>query len=44
MEGTRFRHTAQWIRWRDDRDPASCGFGQLDEPVNFNLAEILPPA
>ena len=44
MEGTRFRHTAQWLRWRDDRDPASCGFGQLEEPVNFNLAEILPPA
>jgi ATP-dependent DNA ligase len=44
MEGTRFRHTAQWIRWRDDRDPRSCGFGQLEEVVNFNLAEILPPA
>jgi ATP-dependent DNA ligase len=42
MEGTRFRHTAQWIRWRDDRDPRSCGFGQLEEPVNFNLSEILP--
>ncbi len=42
MEGTRFRHTAQWIRWRDDRDPKSCGFGQLEEPVKFNLAEILP--
>jgi len=44
MEGTRFRHTAQWVRWRDDRDPASCGFAQLEEPVHFNLAEILPPA
>jgi ATP-dependent DNA ligase len=44
MEGTRFRHTAQWIRWRDDRDPASCGFGQLEEVISFNLAEILPPA
>jgi ATP-dependent DNA ligase len=43
MEGTRFRHTAQWIGWRDDRDPASCGFGQLEEPIKFNLAEILPP-
>jgi ATP-dependent DNA ligase len=43
MEGTRFRHTAQWVRWRADRDPASCGFGQLEEPVKFNLADILPP-
>src|SRR6266478_679524 len=41
MEGTRFRHTAQWVRWRDDREPASCGFGQLEEPVSFNLADIL---
>jgi len=43
MEGTRFRHTAQWIRWRDDRDPRSCGFGQLEEPVNYDLGELLPP-
>ncbi|HEX9529240.1 MAG TPA: ATP-dependent DNA ligase, partial [Streptosporangiaceae bacterium] len=41
MEGTRFRHTAQFVRWRPDRDPASCGFGQLEEPVSFNLADIL---
>jgi ATP-dependent DNA ligase len=42
MEGTRFRHTAQWVRWRDDRDPASCGFAQLEEPVKFDLTEIMP--
>jgi ATP-dependent DNA ligase len=41
MEGTRFRHTAQFVRWRPDRDPTSCGFGQLEEPVSFNLADIL---
>ena len=41
MEGTRFRHTAQFVRWRPDRDPASCGFRQLEEPVSFNLADIL---
>ncbi len=41
MEGTRFRHTAQFVRWRPDRDPKSCGFGQLEEPVRFSLAEIL---
>jgi ATP-dependent DNA ligase len=41
MEGTRFRHTAQWVRWRPDRDPRSCGFDQLDEPVHYNLAEVL---
>jgi ATP-dependent DNA ligase len=41
MEGTRFRHTAQFVRWRPDRDPASCGFAQLEEPVSFNLTDIL---
>ncbi|WP_133755842.1 ATP-dependent DNA ligase [Naumannella halotolerans] len=44
MEGTRFRHTAQFVRWRPDRDPASCTFDQLERPVGFELAEILPPA
>ena len=41
MEGTRFRHTAQFVRWRPDRQPESCGFAQLEEPVSFNLADIL---
>jgi ATP-dependent DNA ligase len=41
MEGTRFRHTAQFVRWRTDREPQSCGFGQLEEPVSFHLADIL---
>jgi len=41
MEGTRFRHTAQFVRWRPDREPRSCGFEQLEEPVSFNLADIL---
>jgi len=41
MEGTRFRHTAQFVRWRPDRDPRSCGFDQLEEVVSFDLADIL---
>jgi ATP-dependent DNA ligase len=41
MEGTRFRHTAQFVRWRPDREPASCGFAQLEEPVSYNLTDIL---
>jgi ATP-dependent DNA ligase len=43
MEGTRFRHTTQFVRWRPDRDPRSCGYQQLAEPVRFSLAEILAP-
>jgi ATP-dependent DNA ligase len=41
MEGARLRHTAQFVRWRPDRDPGSCTYDQLEEPVTFNLAEIL---
>ncbi|WP_380166625.1 ATP-dependent DNA ligase [Jannaschia sp. R86511] len=41
MEGPRFRHTTQFVRWRPDRDPASCTYDQLDHPVRFSLAEVL---
>jgi ATP-dependent DNA ligase len=41
MEGARFRHPPQFVRWRPDRDPASCGFGQLERPVRFDLADVL---
>lgn len=41
MEGRRFRHTAQFKRWRPDRDPRSCGYEQLDEPVSYDLAQVL---
>jgi ATP-dependent DNA ligase len=41
MEGIRFRHTAQFNRWRPDRDPKSCTYEQLEEPVKYDLADIL---
>lgn len=41
MEGTRFRHTTQFRRWRPDRDPRSCTYQQLEEPVSYDLAELL---
>src|SRR6516165_567564 len=41
MEGPRFRHTAQFVRWREDREPRSCTYAQLEEPVSFDLAGIL---
>jgi ATP-dependent DNA ligase len=43
MEGNRFRHTAQFICWRPDRDPRSCTYEQIEEPVRFDLAEVLAP-
>ena len=41
MEGDRFRHTAQFVRWRPDRDPASCTYEQLERPVRFKIADVL---
>jgi len=41
MEGPRLRHTAQFERWRPDRDPRSCTYAQLEEPVRYDLTEIL---
>ena len=41
MEGVRFRHTAQFVRWRPDREPSSCTYEQLEQPVTFDLAEVL---
>src|SRR5581483_9910211 len=32
MEGERFRHTAQFRRWRTDREPKSCTYEQLERP------------
>ena len=41
MEGDRFRHTAQFVRWRPDREPESCTYAQLEEPVSYDLADVL---
>ncbi len=37
----RFRHVAQFARWRPDREPESCTWEQLDEPVSFDVASVL---
>ncbi|MHC5905114.1 ATP-dependent DNA ligase [Streptomyces sp. S6] len=39
--GVRFRHTARFRRWRPDRTPESCTYAQLEEPVRYDLGEIL---
>lgn len=39
--GRRFRHAVKFMRWRPDRDPASCTFDQLDVPLNYDLYDVL---
>ena len=40
MQGSRFRHTAQFRRWRDDKPPRDCTFDQLEVVPPQELAEI----
>jgi ATP-dependent DNA ligase len=42
MEGTRFRHLAHFVRWRDDRTPESCTYDQLEQPLTSALTDIVP--
>ncbi|MGH3700001.1 MAG: ATP-dependent DNA ligase [Pseudonocardiaceae bacterium] len=44
MEGVRFRHATQFVRWRADREPRSCTYGQLERPVHCTLADVLGSA
>lgn len=36
----RLRHGARFLRWRPDRDPASCTYAQLDQAPPYELHEI----
>src|SRR5437867_5525999 len=40
MQGSRFRHTAQFRRWRDDKDPRDCTYAQLEVVPPEELAAI----
>jgi ATP-dependent DNA ligase len=40
LQGDRFRHATKLVRWRPDREPASCTYAQLDRPVPEVLAEV----
>jgi len=40
MQGSRFRHTAQFRRWREDKKPTDCTYAQLEVVPPQELAEI----
>jgi len=40
MQGDRFRHTAQFRRWREDKRPRDCTFEQLEVVPPQELAEL----
>ncbi len=40
MQGSRFRHTAQFRRWRADKPAAACRYDQLEVTPPFELQKI----
>jgi ATP-dependent DNA ligase len=40
LQGDRLRHGARFLRWRPDREPASCRYDQLETPAPSELAAL----
>jgi ATP-dependent DNA ligase len=40
MQGTRFRHAAQFLRWRGDKRPQDCRYDQLDVTPAYELERV----
>lgn len=40
MQGSRFRHTAHFVRWRPDKPIRECTYAQLDVTPPYELARI----
>ena len=40
MQGTRFRHAAQFRRWRPDKDPKECRYDQLEVTPAYELERV----
>jgi ATP-dependent DNA ligase len=40
LQGSRFRHAAQFVRWRLDKSPEECRYDQLEETPPFELEAV----
>jgi len=40
MQGTRFRHAAQFVRWRPDKRPQDCCYDQLEVTTAYELERV----
>jgi ATP-dependent DNA ligase len=40
MQGTRFRHAAQFMRWRPDKRPQDCRYDQLEVTPPYELERV----
>ncbi len=44
LQGDRFRHATQFVRWRPDRSPADCRYDQLEVTPPYELRQIFAGA
>jgi ATP-dependent DNA ligase len=40
MQGSRFRHAAQFLRWRPDKRPQDCRYAQLEVTPAYELERV----
>jgi ATP-dependent DNA ligase len=40
MQGDRFRHAAQFVRWRPDKSPRECRYDQLEVTPPYELERV----
>jgi len=40
MQGSRFRHAAQFVRWRPDKSPPECRYDQLEVTPPYELERV----
>jgi len=40
MQGPRFRHAAIFQRWRADKRPIDCDYGQLEVTTPYELEKV----
>ena len=40
LQGDRFRHATQFLRWRPDKAPASCRYDQLEVTAPYELRKV----
>ena len=40
LQGERFRHATQFLRWRDDKRPQDCRYDQLEVTTPFELEKV----
>jgi ATP-dependent DNA ligase len=44
LQGDRFRHATQFLRWRPDKPPGACRYDQLEVTTPYELTNVFGAA